>query len=529
MLTGVCAGLGRYTGMDPVIFRVGFAALVVGSGIGIMLYIAAFLLMRNTNGGPGYVEQWSRRVFDTETVMALLAAIFGLGLIINLAADGISTATVVVGTLLAIALLAAHARGVDLLSLARSMPERIKGKRGVRPVPEHWADGPFGAHPFSQPPATTAGSPFTAPPAGSAPPMPEPAGPAPSYVNTAAGHVETPADHVDATAAHAGMSADHLDTPSDRMDTLAEQAGTPADHVDAPAGHPDMPAGYPGAPAAPPGAPTTPRDAPRTPAGPLDTRYGPARIGPTGFDSSGEPFAPRGPYSPYSLSQPYEPHDWSYARRGAGPVWPSRPRQPKSFVGGITMLIALVVGGIMVATQSSSSTFNLPLVGGVVLILIGTGLLLATWFGRGAGLVATGTIMSLLLVAGSTVNGIPKKIGSYTWHPADSSQPANTYSVGIGDGTLDLRSTKLVPGSRTRFDASVSIGELKIIVPRTARVEVYGYTRLGDVKIEHAVQGGTDVHHNKVLEPDITPIGTVAVIELYVKAGIGDVDVHRAA
>src|SRR3954469_4860135 len=62
MLTGVCAGLGRYIGMDPVLFRVGFAVLVLASGIGIMLYVAAFLLMRQPDGGPGYLERWTRRM-----------------------------------------------------------------------------------------------------------------------------------------------------------------------------------------------------------------------------------------------------------------------------------------------------------------------------------------------------------------------------------------------------------------------------------------------------------------------------------
>ncbi|MEU8271559.1 PspC domain-containing protein [Sphaerisporangium sp. NPDC049002] len=483
MLTGVCAGLGRHTGMDPVIFRVGFAALVVGSGIGIMLYVAAFLLMRSPDGGPGYAEQWSRRVFDTETVMALLAAVFALGLIINLAADGISTATVVVGTLLAIALLAAHAQGADLLALARSLPERVRGKPLSDSVPP--ADAVADAVPGAGArPGTDAVPGAAARPGGGAVPG---AAAVPEYR---------------------------------RLSDLAQEArdASPGRAVHAPM---DAPHAGP-SPAGPPPA------APEIPVSSGSSRYGPVRLG-GGFDSSGEPFAPRGPYSRYAPPQPYEPHDWGYGGGGAGLARPDRPKRPKSFTGAITMFVAFVVGGIMVAAQSSSSTFNLPVVGGVVLITIGSGLLVATWLGRGAGLVATGTIMSLLLVAGSTVNGIPKKIGSYTWEPVDSSQAVRSYAVGIGDGTLDLRETKLAPGSRTRFDASVSIGELKIIVPRTARVEVFGYTRLGDVKIEHSVQGGADVHHDKVLEPDVASSGTAPVIELHIKAGIGDVEVHRAA
>ncbi|RCG24478.1 PspC domain-containing protein [Sphaerisporangium album] len=531
MLTGVCAGLGRYVGMDPVIFRVGFAVLVVGSGIGIMLYVAAFLLMRNSNGGPGYVEQWSRRVFDADTVMAILAAILALGLVINVAADGIGTSTIAVGTLLAIALLAAHGRGVDLLAVTKSLPERVKGRRGVEPVPGPWAHGPQDAGAYAHNLAQNLAQSFT------------------QNFGRTFGRQDTPeqarstASGTTAGPAYApGTTAGPMDAPGPAagpMDAPGAAAGPADTPVDAP---PDYPP--------PSDAPADPRQA-APGAGQAYERPEPeyrrlsdlareARGG--GFDSSGEPFAPRGPYSSqrahsaygstgslgaYGPPQAYEPHDWGYTRRAA--TAPARPKRPKSFIGGITVFAAFVVGGIMVATQSSSSTLNFPVVGAAVLITIGAGLLVATWFGRGAGLVATGTLMSILLVAGSTVNGIPKKIGSYTWEPLDSSQAVRAYAVGIGDGTLDLSDTKFAPGSYTRFDASVSIGELKVIVPATARVKVFGYTKLGDVKIEHAVQGGTDVHHDKILEPDVTPTGAPAVIELHVKAGIGDVEVHRAA
>lgn len=179
--------------------------------------------------------------------------------------------------------------------------------------------------------------------------------------------------------------------------------------------------------------------------------------------------------------------------------------------------------------QSSTGSVSVPVIGGAVLITIGAGLLVATWFGRGAALVATGTIVSLILVAGSTMNGIPKKIGSYAWHPVNTTQAAKNYTIGIGEGKLDLRDFALAPGARARFSASVSMGQLTVIVPPTARIEVYGYTRLGEVKIDHKVKDGADVQFDRVLEPEVSGTGDMATIELHVKAGIGDVDVRRAA
>ncbi|WP_165959755.1 PspC domain-containing protein, partial [Nonomuraea longispora] len=128
-LMGVCAGLGRHTGIDPVVFRVGFAVLMFGSGIGLFLYLSAFLLMKEPNGKSGLIEQWTGRDFDADTVMALMGAVLACGLGLNLATVWLDVGTLVVGVFLAVSLLAAHASGVDLLGLARSMPERLGRRR----------------------------------------------------------------------------------------------------------------------------------------------------------------------------------------------------------------------------------------------------------------------------------------------------------------------------------------------------------------------------------------------------------------
>ncbi|GIH27796.1 hypothetical protein Aph01nite_61060 [Acrocarpospora phusangensis] len=446
MLTGVCAGLGRFSGMDPVLFRVGFAVLVLGSGIGIFLYIAAFLLMREPDGRPGYLEQWTRRIFDAETVLALLTAVFAFGLIINVASGGIGRGTIVVGTLLAIALLAAHARGVDLMSLARSIPERMTGRRGMTRAPESAFARPF------TPPYPT--------PEPAMPPSPGPYGYAPAYTAPQVGGYRRLSD-----LAREARSA-----------TFAPQA-TPAPPYTAP--------------------PTAP-----SPARPYDT---------------GEPFAPRGPYAPKTPERPQQRPQ------------KIKQKKPKSFIGGLTICLAFIVGGIMVAVQSGTGSISAPVIGGAVLVTIGAGLLVATWYGRGAALVAAGTIVSLVLVAGSSVSGIPKKVGSYNWHPVDISQASRTYTVGIGEGRLDLSDLTLSPGGRTRFDASISVGQLTVLLPPTARVEVFAYTRLGDIKVDHRVENGTDVTVNRILDPEVKPDGDAATIELHVRAGIGDVEVRRAA
>src|SRR5258706_8278288 len=44
-LGGVSTGLGRYFGLNPMIYRIGFIALALAGGTGILLYVAAWLVM----------------------------------------------------------------------------------------------------------------------------------------------------------------------------------------------------------------------------------------------------------------------------------------------------------------------------------------------------------------------------------------------------------------------------------------------------------------------------------------------------
>jgi phage shock protein PspC (stress-responsive transcriptional regulator) len=46
MLAGVAGGLGEYFGVDPVLFRVGFVAATLLSGVGALAYLALVLFVK---------------------------------------------------------------------------------------------------------------------------------------------------------------------------------------------------------------------------------------------------------------------------------------------------------------------------------------------------------------------------------------------------------------------------------------------------------------------------------------------------
>src|SRR5213080_2554674 len=57
MLTGVCGGLGRYFDLNPTVFRVGFVVLTLLGGAGVLVYLAAALVMPGEGKDRSFAEQ----------------------------------------------------------------------------------------------------------------------------------------------------------------------------------------------------------------------------------------------------------------------------------------------------------------------------------------------------------------------------------------------------------------------------------------------------------------------------------------
>ncbi len=147
LITGVCAGLARYTRIDAVVFRVGFALLVIATGVGVALYIGAFLLMAATDGGPSKFERMRHRLLDGDTVLALLGAGMACGVLFAVIGNWASGNGLAVVVVFGLTMLVARSRGVDLFALARSMPERVKGRPMSSWTPPAPAPRPSVIHP----------------------------------------------------------------------------------------------------------------------------------------------------------------------------------------------------------------------------------------------------------------------------------------------------------------------------------------------------------------------------------------------
>ena len=155
VIAGVCAGLGAYTGVDPVLWRTGFVLTLFAGGTGLFLYVAAWVLMRDPQGGPATFEQMLDRAFPSRAVPKLLAVGLMAATAMSLV-GGFGWGTMILAIPLVLGLLTARSRGVDLraslLGLRADLAEREPPPTGPAPQPsaayynpaQPWASAPHG-------------------------------------------------------------------------------------------------------------------------------------------------------------------------------------------------------------------------------------------------------------------------------------------------------------------------------------------------------------------------------------------------
>jgi phage shock protein PspC (stress-responsive transcriptional regulator) len=101
VLGGVCAGLGRYFNLDPIIFRIGAIVLVLVGGAGLLAYIAAVLLIPAEDSSGQPAESRNRWLVIGGVILLLLVSwpfLLGGGLL--LAGLGIPLALLVLAGVL---------------------------------------------------------------------------------------------------------------------------------------------------------------------------------------------------------------------------------------------------------------------------------------------------------------------------------------------------------------------------------------------------------------------------------------------
>src|SRR5438876_375652 len=130
-------------------------------------------------------------------------------------------------------------------------------------------------------------------------------------------------------------------------------------------------------------------------------------------------------------------------------------------------------------------------------------------------------LVALLLAAVAYAVRVPlfAGVGARVDRPVDVANVHSRYELGMGDLTLDFTGLSL-PKGQTFVKATVGIGDLKILVPADASVEVDGRVQAGKLRMLDERDSGTHVHAHLV---DRTGSGRVLVLDA--RTGLGKVEV----
>src|SRR5450631_565465 len=171
IIGGVCGGLGRYLGIDPIILRIVFAALAIFGGIGLLLYALGWLFVAEDGSDTSEAQRLFRgRATPLTTVAALVVGTLGVLALTDIAYHGDRSKAVVLILLAVFVIIAINRRRGQRVAAPYTGPTPY--------APPYAPTAPFASTaPYAAPTAT----PYAAPPIpGNYPPLGPPAGFAPS-------------------------------------------------------------------------------------------------------------------------------------------------------------------------------------------------------------------------------------------------------------------------------------------------------------------------------------------------------------
>ncbi|WP_336792735.1 PspC domain-containing protein [Gordonia malaquae] len=204
------------------------------------------------------------------------------------------------------------------------------------------------------------------------------------------------------------------------------------------------------------------------------------------------------------------------------PVQPPAPRVPRSPVTPIFLGLAVMTGAATSAASLAGVGWLTPgRIASLVLAVLGTGLVVASFQRRPAGHSGSGLIplaaLGVVAVLATTALAGPGEtfpsggIGERTWTPPTSSDLRDDYSLTIGSTTLDLRELNGLDKDRT-VSIRQGIGEIKVFLPDDIRVRTDCSVTVGNVNCKDGV---------------VNPDAKTPTLTIDAHVNVGDVEMIR--
>jgi len=198
---------------------------------------------------------------------------------------------------------------------------------------------------------------------------------------------------------------------------------------------------------------------------------------------------------------------------------PPRPRSPLAWY--VSAAVLLAVGVLAVVSQVAEREVSPGQFFGAALGVLGIGLVVGAWWGRARILILLVILLAPMgIVASFLTAPLEGGVGDHTFAPVTAAEVQHEYRSLGGRLTLDLSQLTTSPRD-IHIAASVAFGQLQVILPEGASIEIHTQVGAGDVMVLGSQDVGTSLdgvfirrHLNR----------TTYILDL--EAGIGEVYVR---
>jgi phage shock protein PspC (stress-responsive transcriptional regulator) len=221
---------------------------------------------------------------------------------------------------------------------------------------------------------------------------------------------------------------------------------------------------------------------------------------------------------------------WHVAGKGIGQGAQASPVEPRSRARRPSLL--LPVAGLLLAAAGFVGLLDVLGafdVDGRIAFALATGLVGAAVVGgaltgrRVGGLVLLGAVLLVGFAAAAlSPVSVSSGIGERDVHPLTAAELRPSYDLGIGELTVDLGAVRLEPG-RTKVEVRLGIGELVVVVPEGAALEIDAHAGAGNIEVLGRTDDGAGAD-TRVVVPGPSATAPVLVVDAHV--GLGDLQVR---
>jgi Cell wall-active antibiotics response LiaF, C-terminal len=162
----------------------------------------------------------------------------------------------------------------------------------------------------------------------------------------------------------------------------------------------------------------------------------------------------------------------------------------------------------------------------VPLAIVGFGLVVRAWYGRGWSLAVIGAVLALALVIVTAAERADVvATNASTWRPLTIDQVDARYAANVGDALLDLSAVDFV-GQSKDVQVNLDAGNLTIVVPAKVDVQADVRVNVGNAVVFGQSWGGIGQSSHAVTDLGSDGAGG-GDLTIHASVNVGNVEVHR--